>query len=196
MTTPAKKTSRLIWLLAGCATFLALGAIAVSVALWWGYRRAKTYAEGALGASVGEMKTAVRLWSDVPPLDGMTPSQQTEMPLAVRALARPFLDAMMKGLNDGKDAGHWDVAFYTVGGKTTRDVETFYVPARMEKFAWQQQGGCANLNGATFCSFQKQEGGKGTGLLIIAADDQEHKSTALYFVRAEGQANAGAPGAP
>jgi hypothetical protein len=142
------------------------------------------------------MKRVAQLWSDVPPLEGMTQSQQTEMPMAIRVIARPFLNALMGGLNDGKDAGHWDVAFYVVNGKTTRDVEAFYVPARMEKYGWQQQGGCANVNQVTFCSFQKHEGAKATGLLIIAADDQEHKSASLYFLRQEAQEQGDAAGSP
>jgi hypothetical protein len=109
------------------------------------------------------------------------------MPLALRALARPFLDGVMRGLNNGKEAGHWDVAFFMVNGKTTHDVEAFYVPAHMGKYGWQQQGGCASLNQTAFCSFQKKEGDKGTGLLIIAADDQQHKSAALYFIRQEAE---------
>ena len=100
----------------------------------------------------------------------------------------------MRGLNNGKEAGHWDVAFYVVSGKTTRDVEGFYVPARMGKFGWQPQGGCANVTQATFCSFQKQQGDKGSGLLIIAADDDEHKAAALYFIRQEAQEKGNAPG--
>jgi hypothetical protein len=186
--TPIKKKSPIVWVLAGCGTILALGGVAGAVAVWWGYNKAKSYAEGALETGTGEMKTAAQLWPDVPPLEGMTPSQQTEMPLAIRVLARPFLDAMMKGLNNGKDAGHWDVAYYTIKGKTTRDVQAFYVPERMDKHGWQQQGGCVNVNEATFCSFQKQQAGKTTGLLIIAADDPQQKSTMLYFIRSEGAA--------
>jgi hypothetical protein len=82
-----------------------------------------------------------------------------------------------------------------INGKTTRDVEAFYVPARMQKFGWQQQGGCADINQMALCSFQKKEADKGTGLLVIAADDPEHKSTALYFIRQESQEKGGAPGA-
>jgi len=47
---------------------------------------------------------------------------------------------------------------------------------------------------ATFCSFQKQEGDKRTGLLIVAADDKEHKATALYFIRQEAQEKGNASG--
>jgi hypothetical protein len=137
--------------------------------------------------NAGDMKRVAQLWSDVPPMEGMTQSQQTEMPLALRAVARPFLDALMRGLNNGQEAGHWDVAYFMLNGKTTRDVEGFYVPTRMGKHGWQQQGGCAKMSQATFCSFQRQESDKRTGLLIIAADDQEHKATVLYFIRQEAQ---------
>jgi hypothetical protein len=161
-----------------------LGGIVMIVALWWGYHKAKSYAEGAL--QPGEMTSVAQLWSDVPPMEGMARSE-TQMPLALKALVRPFLDTLMRGVNNGKEAGHWDVAYFSLSGKTTRDVEAFYVPARMGNYGWKQQGGCANVVQATLCSFQKQEGQKGTGLLIIAADDQEHKATVLYFIRGEGQ---------
>jgi hypothetical protein len=167
-----------------------LGGLVVGGLAVWGYYKAKSYAESALGT--GEMKTVARLWSDVPPLEGMTPSQQTEMPVAIRAIARPILDTMMRGLN-GKPAGHWDVAFYSASGKTIRDVQAFYVPARMGQFGWQQQGGCANFSQTVFCSFQKREGDKGTGLLVISADDDEHKAATLYFIRQEAQEDGTAP---
>jgi len=193
---PPKKTSPLLFIFGGCAMVLLVGGIATGLFLWWGYHKAKSYAESALETNTGEMKSVARLWSDVPPFEGMTQSQQAEMPLAIRVVARPFLDGVMRGLNNGKPAGHWDVAFFTVTGKTIRDVGAFYVPARMTKFGWQQQGGCANVGETTFCSFQKREGDKGTGLLIIAADDEEDKSTALYFLRQESQEKAAAPSKP
>ncbi len=191
--TPPRKTSPLAWVFAGCAVVVMVGAVVVSAVVWWGYHQAKSYAERALTSS-DDMKRVARLWSDVPPMDGMTESQQAEMPLALRAVARPILDAMMRGLNNGQEAGHWDVAYFMLNGKTTHDVEGFYVPARMGKYGWQPQGGCANLTQATFCSFQKQAGDKRTGLLVIAADDQEHKATVLYFIRQEAQEKGDAPG--
>jgi hypothetical protein len=190
---PPKKTNPLVWIFGGCAVVVVLGAIVVSAVLWWGYHKAKSYAEEALETSGGEMQTVAQLWSDVPPMEGMSKSQ-TQMPLAVKVLARPFLDALMRGLNNGKEAGHWDVAAFMLNGKTTHDVETFYVPARMGKFGWQQQGGCATVTKATFCSFQKREGNKGTGLLVVAADDEEHKSTGIYFIRQEADEKGSAPG--
>jgi hypothetical protein len=191
---PPKKTNPLVWVLGGCAVVLVLGGVAVAGVVWWGIHKARSYAEQELTNS-GEMRS-VRLWNDVPPLEGMAPSQQAEMPLAIRVLARPFLDGMMRGLNNGKEAGHWDVAFYTSSGKTTRDVQAFYVPARMSKFGWQQQGGCANANQVLLCSFQKKEADKSAGLLIVSADDQEHKATSLYFIRQDAQETGNAPGKP
>jgi hypothetical protein len=192
--TPPRKTSPVVWVLAGCAVIVLVGGVLVAAVVWWGYHQAKSYAERALETNAGDMKRVAQLWSDVPPMEGMTQSQQTEMPLALRAVARPFLDALMRGLNNGREAGHWDVAYFMVNGKTTRDVEGFYVPARMGKYGWQQQGGCANLSQAAFCSFQKKEGDKQTGLLVIAADDQEHKATVLYFIRQEAQEKGNASG--
>jgi hypothetical protein len=182
-----KKPNPAVWILAGCATIVVLGGIAGIAAVWWGYNRAKSYAEETLQPGSGPMTSVAQLWSDVPPMEGMAQSHETQMPLALKAIMRPFLDGVMRGLNNGKEAGHWDVAYFMLSGKTTRDVEAFYVPARMSQYGWKQQGGCANVVQATFCSFQKQEGVKGTGLLVIATDDQEHKSTVLYFIRGENQ---------
>ena len=52
------------------------------------------------------MQAVSALWSDVPPMDAMTTAQQIEMPAALKALARPIMDTMMRGLNNGQDAGH------------------------------------------------------------------------------------------
>jgi hypothetical protein len=187
---PPKKTSPVVWILGGCGVLVLLAVIAFAGLAWWGYHRAKSLAEQA-----GPMNIVAHLWNDVPPLEGMTPSQQTKMPFPIRALARPMLDNMLRDRN-GKEVGHWDVAFYVLDGKTTRDVEAFYVPARMEKYGWQQQGGCTNAGQVAFCAFQKQEGDSKSGLLVIAADDPEHKSTALYFIRQDAQGTGGAPTAP
>src|SRR6185295_7650390 len=105
---PPKKTSPVVWVLVGCAVFVFVGMVVVGGAVWWGYHQAKGYAERALETNTGDMKRVAQLWSDVPPMEGMTQSQETEMPLALRVIARPFLDALMRGLNNGKEAGHWD----------------------------------------------------------------------------------------
>ncbi|MCI0617192.1 hypothetical protein L0244_29800, partial [bacterium] len=55
---------------------------------------------------------------------------------------------------------------------------------------WKSEGGCTNMPGgeeATFCAFTKQEGQKGTGLIIISALDKEHNAASIFFIRQEGQ---------
>lgn len=187
---PAKKTKPIVWILGGCAVFLAICGIAVSAFLWWGYHKAKNYVNGVTGP--GSMTNVAELWSDVPPMEGMTTSSHIEMPLALKVLARPILDGMMRGVNDGADPGHWDWTSYTVPGKTTADVEAFYTSERMGSHGWKPEGGCMNSpnssnDQATFCAFQKQEGNQKTGVLVIAANDKEHNAVSIFFIRQEAQ---------
>src|SRR5690242_6608396 len=102
---PPKKTSPWIWLLVGCAAILIVGTIVTAGFMWWGYHKAKDYVKQNL--DTGQMNK-VALWSDVPPLQGMEQKNDAEMPMAIRVLARPFLDTLMRGLNNGKNAGHYD----------------------------------------------------------------------------------------
>ena len=136
----------------------------------------------------GGMKAVAELWSDVPRMDGMTKSDG-EMPAWLRLLARPVLSTMMRGVNNGKDAGDWDVAFYTVTGKTPKDVVDFYTPERMKNYGWERKGdsNCMNLGGerAVLCAFVKSAGGKDVGLAVIAALDEQGKQTSLFFMRSE-----------
>ena len=136
----------------------------------------------------GGMKAVAELWSDVPRMDGITKSEG-EMPSWLRLLARPVLNTMMRGVNDGKDAGDWDVAFFTVTGKTPKDVMDFYTPARMTNYGWERKGNsnCMNLSGdrAVLCAFVKSAGGKDVGLAVIAALDDEGKQTSIFFLRNE-----------
>ena len=134
------------------------------------------------------MKTVADLWSDVPRMDGMTKSQG-EMPTWLRLLVRPVLSTMMRGVNDGKDAGDWDVVFFTVEGNTPKDVKDFYTPERMTTQGWERKGDttCMNLSGdrAVLCAFTKRADNKNVGLAIIAALDDKGKETSLFFLRNE-----------
>lgn len=197
---PAKKKNQLAWILGGCALFILISGVVVSGFLWWGYHKAKKYVSQVVENQTNPGKTTgADLWSDVPPMDGMTRSQQIDMPAGLKALGRPFLDGMMRGLNNGADAGHWDWTAFTVSGKTPSDVQTFYSSDRMANNGWKPEGGCmsmsVSLSGdqATFCAFQKQEGHKTTGLLIIAANDKEHKAASIFFMRQEAQGSTARP---
>jgi hypothetical protein len=136
------------------------------------------------------MQAVAELWSDVPPMDGMTTAQQIEMPTWLKVLARPIMDQMMKGLNNGKDAGHWDWTAFTLSGKTPADVQAFYTPERMGTSGWQQgQAACIPMTEkGVLCSFTKTDAGKTTGLIVIAATDEQKTETSVFFLRAEGLA--------
>ncbi len=190
---PSKKKSPWVWIVGGCGLLLLVGGIAVAGFLWWGYHKAKNYADEVLESGSGNMKNVGQLWSDVPPMEGMDQSQQIDMPVALKVIARKMLDGMMRGVNDGKDAGNWDFNGFSLKGKQPTDLEEFYNTDRMKEYGWKPEGGCMNTNfdlsanQAIICAFQKQEGDKTTGLLMIAAPDQEQKATSVFFIRQEAQ---------
>ena len=134
------------------------------------------------------MKAVPELWGDVPRMEGATKSEG-EMPAWLRLLVRPVLNTMMRGVNDGKDAGNWDVVFFTAAGKTPKDVKDFYTPERMTAQGWERKGDttCLNLSGdrAVLCAFTKRANNKDVGLAIIAARDEQGKETSLFFLRNE-----------
>ena len=136
------------------------------------------------------MTAVASLWSDVPPMDGMNTAQQIEMPVWLKALTGPVMDNMMKSLNNGSDAGHWDWTAFNLTGKLPADVQAFYTPERMSTFSWQQaDSACIPMSGqGVLCSFTKEESGKTTGLIIVAATDEQKKETSVFFLRAEGVA--------
>jgi hypothetical protein len=183
---PTKKKSPLVWILVGCGLFVLIAGIIGAGIAWWGYHKAKSYVEKEAG---GGMKVA-ELWPDVPRMDGMDPSHQIDMPVGLKLVAQQVMNTMMKGLNDGKEAGNWDWTAFSLPGKTAADLQAFFTPERMEANGWKQEGGCTQMptgmsNQATFCAFQKQEGANATGLLIIAANDEENKATSIFFIRQE-----------
>lgn len=143
--------------------------------------------------SYPNMTAVSSLWSDVPPMDGMTRSEQIEMPIWLKTITGPILDNMMKSLNNGEDTGHWDWTAFNLGDKTPADVQAFYTPERMSAFGWQQaDAACAPMSEqGVLCSFTREEAGKTTGLIIVAAIDKEKKESSVFFLRAEG-----VPGTP
>jgi hypothetical protein len=190
-----KGAVRLGPVLAGCTIALILVGVGFSAFMWWGYHKAKTYVaktverSGIANSGAGSMTAVPELWSDVPRMPGMTRAQQVDMPGGLKLVARPLLDGMMRGLNNGADPGRWDWTAFSVAGRTSTDVQTFYVPARMASSGWEPHGGCVSLPAgvsggtATFCSFQKHEGGRASGLLIVATDDEKERAVSMFFIR-------------
>lgn len=131
------------------------------------------------------------LWSDVPPMDGMTASRQFGMPVWLKTLASPVMDGMLKELG----ASHWEWTGFTLNGQRPADVQAFYTPERMARSGWRQAStACMPMTGkGVLCSFMKEAAGRTTGLIVIAATDNQQKETSVFFLRAEGVQGAPAP---
>jgi hypothetical protein len=148
-----------------------------------------------VGGGDSDLQAVAELWSDVPPMDEMTSAQQIEMPAELKALARPIMDAMMRGLNDGQDGGHWDWITFSLSATAPADVQAFYTPERMTEFGWQPaEAACLPMTDkGVLCSFVKDEAGKNTGLIVLAATDEQQQTTSVFFLRAEGVAGPTTP---
>jgi len=142
------------------------------------------------------MQAVTQLWSDVPPMDAMTTAQSSEMPPVLKALARPIMDTMMRGLNNGQDAGHWDWVSFNLSATAPAEVQAFYTPERMSAFGWQPaEAACLPMSDqGVLCSFTKDAAGKSIGLIVLAATDAQKTSTSVFFLRAEGVAGTPTPG--
>ncbi len=147
------------------------------------------------------LTVASQLWSDVPKMDGLTPSQM-EMPLGVKLVMRTVLGNLGHLNKEGEDktTGNIDWIVFTTT-KTPDDVRNFYSNARMAAQGWEtgkqeqclsgSEQGMAQIG--VLCVYQKRAGTKETGLAIIAVSDEQTKQTDVFFLRLEA---AGTPTSP
>jgi uncharacterized protein YceK len=151
---------------------------------------------GAINTLTGgdqNMKTVSQLWSDVPRMDGLTPSQM-DMPLPVKLLLRTVLGNLGRLNPQGEDqtTGNIDWIAFT-SAKTPDDVRNFYTPDRMAASGWERTEKSTCVSGSeqgmaqigVFCVFQKQQGGTQAQLVIIAAPGENTKQTNVFFLRLE-----------
>jgi hypothetical protein len=138
------------------------------------------------------MRTVTQLWSDVPPMDGLIPSQM-DMPLPIKLVARTVIGNLGRLNKEGEDrtTGTIDWIVFT-STKTPVDVATFYTPERMAPGGWTstEQSPCMSGNQGklpvgALCVFQKQQGGTQTQLAIIAAQDEQTRQMNVFFLRLE-----------
>ena len=138
------------------------------------------------------LKKVEELWNDVPRMDGLARSD-AEMPMFVKVLMRTALNNLYRLNKNGEDktpsTGDWAVFSTT---KSPDDVKNFYTNDRMTSFGgWQASKNSTCLNGSDHgfagvgCVFSKSSGNHGTGLLIVAAQDEQKKQTNIFFVRVE-----------
>jgi hypothetical protein len=144
----------------------------------------------AVGGGDNLQKTA-SLWSDVPQMDGLKPSEMESMPPFIK-LAMRFILGNLGRLNpQGQDqtTGNIDWIVFTTD-KTPDDVSNFYTNARMVARGWDdasQESTCVSGDQAgysqigVFCVFAKQK--ENVQLAVIAAQDEQTKQTNVFFLR-------------
>jgi len=142
------------------------------------------------GGGDGLTKTS-ELWSDVPRMDGLSPSQ-LEPPLFVKVLMRTALNEICG--RGGQDKGDW-IVFDS--RKTPDDVRDFYNNHRMADNGWNKSDKSTCVSGSQFgasqvgmvCLFAKSAGGKDIGLMIIPAQADRAGQINVWFVRVEAAAD-------
>ena len=132
------------------------------------------------------MKTVAELWSDVPKMDGLSPSE-LEMPLAVKMLMRTALNQI--GGRGARDTGDW-IVFET--GRTADDIKSFYSNARMVTSGWDKTDKSTCLSGgelgfpqASVCLFAKTARDKDVSLMILPVQAEKAGRLNVFFVRIE-----------
>ena len=119
--------------------------------------------------------TVSALWSDVPPFQGATKSDQ-DIPLGARLAIR----AMMQGKISF-------ISFQT--DRTAQEVSDFYSKERMKTAGWTPNDkGCVgdsedSKNHGALCVFSKKDGQKEDGLAIVIAQDEKNKTTNIFYAR-------------
>ena len=143
-----------------------------------------------------DMPRASELWSDVPRMDGLSPSD-IEPPLAIKLIMRTVLNNLWRLNKEGEDktpvSGDW-IAFTHSGPPS--DVQNFYTNDRMTSFGnWEESKKSTCVDGkdkgidGVLCVFQKVADKKQIGLAIIAGQDEKTKQTTVFFLRLEQDAD-------
>jgi len=142
-------------------------------------------------------KPAAQLWSDVPPMPGLTPSELEDVPLPIKLLMRTILGNLGRLNPEGTDqtTGNIDWISYNYNGAPA-DLSGFYTAELMSANGWEADSTSACGSGSatgvaqsgTFCAFQKTEGGIQKMLAIIATQEDASKPTGVFFLRLEAPA--------
>jgi hypothetical protein len=139
-----------------------------------------------------DMARASELWSDVPRMDGLSPSD-VEPPLAIKLIMRTVLNNLWRLNKEGEDktpvSGDWIT--FTHNGPPA-DVKSFYTNERMSGFGnWEASKESTCVDGkdkgidGVLCVFQKIADKKQIGLAIVAGQDEKTKQTTVFYLRLE-----------
>jgi hypothetical protein len=139
------------------------------------------------------MQTVTDLWSDVPKMDGMDPSQM-DMPPFVKLAVRLVIGNMGRLNPEGQDqtTGMIDWIAFT-SDKTPEDIQSFYTKDLMTTNGWDSNESSPCVSGSTqgaaqvgvICAFTKTQDGKNVQLAILTAKDEQAKKNNIFFLRLE-----------
>ena len=138
------------------------------------------------GGEDGFTRTS-ELWSDVPKMEGLSPSTLEPPPL-VKVLMRAALNGI--GGKGEHDRGDW-IVFDS--NKTSDDVGSFYNNERMAANGWIKSDKSTCVSGSQYgtsevgmvCLFGRPAGEKIVALMIIPAPADEAGKINVWFVRVE-----------
>jgi len=149
-----------------------------------------TVVNKAVGSNENFTRTT-SLWSDVPQMDGLKPSELDSMPPFIKLALRFILGNLGRLNAPGEDqtTGNIDwVAFTT--DQTPDDVSGFYTNERMVASGWDDAGQDSTcVSGSesgysqigVFCVFVKQK--ENIQLVLVAAQDEQTGQTNVFFLR-------------
>lgn len=138
-------------------------------------------------------QTASSLWSDVPPMDGLTAST-LDMPPFVKLTIRLILGNLGRLNPQGQDQStgtiNW-IAFTT--DKTPQDVQNFYTNALMTANGWDSNADAPCFSGSqqgaaqvgVICVFAKTQNSNNVQLAILTVEDEKTKQTTVFYLRLE-----------
>ena len=139
-------------------------------------------------------QTVSSLWSDVPAMDGLTPSQLDNIPPLVKVALRLVIGNMGRLNSQGQDqsTGMIDWIVFTTT-KTPQDVQNFYTNDLMTTNGWDSNADSPCISGSAqgaaqvgvVCVFAKTQDAKQTQLAILTVEDEKTKQTNVYYLRLE-----------
>jgi hypothetical protein len=149
---------------------------------------------GVLNPIMGDdtnMKTVPALWSDVPQIDGLAPSQM-EMPFFIKLMMRTVIGNLGRVNKEDRTTGNIDWIVFS-SSRTPQDIQNFYTNARMTANGWESSDKSTCIHGSeagvaqvgAFCAFVKHQDDKQAQLVIIAAQDDQTRQTNVFFLRLE-----------
>jgi hypothetical protein len=139
----------------------------------------------------GNLQTVPSLWSDVPPMDGLNPSQM-DMPPFVKLAVQLVIGNLGRLDPQDQATGKIDWIVFTTD-KTPEDVQNFYTDELMTANGWDASENSPCTSGSeqgvsqlgVICLFVKEQEGKNVQLAVLTSQDEQTKKNNVFFLRIE-----------